>query len=90
MPTLAGNKHISIHILSQRLRLFHLSKEKVRVQYVRNGHQSDYSRADTIVYIIKKRSNTFPILENININNKNNNNKSSDYIKYYKTHVSCT
>ena len=49
MPTLAGNKHLSVHFLLHGPLLFHLSTEKIRVQSVRNGHQSGYSRADTII-----------------------------------------
>ena len=48
MPTLARIKHLSVHFLLHGQRLFQLSTEKVRVQSVRNGHQSGYSRADTI------------------------------------------
>ena len=36
-------------------------QKKVRVQPVRNGHQSGYSRADTINNNINKRSNRFSI-----------------------------
>ena len=61
MPTLAGNKHLSIHFFLHGPRLFHLSTEKVRVQPVRNGHQSGYARADTINNNINKRSNRFSI-----------------------------
>ena len=48
MPTLAGNKHHSVHFFLHRPRLFRLSADKVRVRSVGNGHQSGYSRADTI------------------------------------------
>ena len=48
MPTLAGNKHLSIHFFLHGPRPFHLSTEKIRVQSVRTGHQSGYSRADTM------------------------------------------
>ena len=61
MPTLAGNKHLSMHFLLHGPRPFHLSTEKVRVQSVRNGHQSGYSRADTINNNTDKRSNKFSI-----------------------------
>ena len=47
MPTLAGNKHLSVHFFLRGPRLFHLSTEKARVRSVRNGYQSGYSRADT-------------------------------------------
>ena len=46
MPSLAG-KNI-LHFFLHRPRLFHLSTDKVRVQSLKNGHQSGYSRADTI------------------------------------------
>ena len=59
MPTLAGNKHSSIHFFPHGPRLFHLSTEKVRVRSVGNGHQSGYSRADTINSDINKRSKVF-------------------------------
>ena len=61
MPTLAGNKHLSVHLFPHRLRLFHLSTEKVRVQSVKNGHQRGYSRADKINININKRLNRFSI-----------------------------
>ena len=48
MPTLAGNKHPSVHFFLRGPRLFHLSTEKLRVRYVGKGHQSGYFRADTI------------------------------------------
>ena len=48
LPTLVGNKHLSVHIYLHRPRLFHLSTGNVRVRPVRNGHQSGYYRADTI------------------------------------------
>ena len=53
MPTLAGDKHLSVHLFLHGPPLFHFSTEKVRVQSVRNGHQSGYSRADTKNYINK-------------------------------------
>ena len=55
MPTLAGNKHPSVHFFLHGPRLFHRSTEEVRVQSVRNGHQSGYSRADTVNNNINKR-----------------------------------
>ena len=61
MPTLAGNKHLPVHFFPHGPRLFHLSTEKVRVQSVRNGHQSGFSQADTINNNINKRSNRFSI-----------------------------
>ena len=48
MPTLAGNKHPSIHFLPHGPRPFHLSTEKSTVRSVGNGHQSGYSLADAI------------------------------------------
>ena len=48
MPTLAGNKHPFVHFFPHGPRLFHLPTEKVRVRFVGNGHQSGYSRADTM------------------------------------------
>ena len=42
MPTPAGNEHLSIRFFFQRLRLFNLSTENVRVKSVRNGNQSVY------------------------------------------------
>ena len=56
MPTLAGNKHPSVHFFAQGPRPFHLSTEKSTVRSVGNGHQSGYSRADTINKNINKRS----------------------------------
>ena len=55
-PTLAGNKHLSVHFFFHGARLFHLSTEKVQVQSVRNGYQSDSSRANTMNNNINKRS----------------------------------
>ena len=65
MPTLAGNKHPSVHFFLHGPRLFHLSTEKVRVPSVGNGHQSGYSRADTINKNINKKSMRFPYREKI-------------------------
>ena len=72
MLTLAENKHFFVHLFFHGPRLFHLSTEKVRVQFVRNGHQSGYSSADTINNNINKRSNRFSIRGNYlkNIKNK--------------------
>ena len=64
MPTLAGNKHPSVHFFSYGPRFFHLLTGKVRVQSVRNGHQSGYSRAETINNNINKRSKKFSIRGN--------------------------
>ena len=60
MPTLAGNKHSSIHFFPHGPRPFHLSTEKVQVRSVGNGHQSGYARADTINSDINQRSKVFP------------------------------
>ena len=48
MPTLAGNEHPSVHFFLHGPRLFYLPTEKVRVRPVGDGHQSGYSRADTV------------------------------------------
>ena len=63
MPTLAGNKHPSIHFFLYGPRLFHLLTENVRVRSVGVGHQSGYSLADTIHKNINKRSMSFPYRE---------------------------
>ena len=60
MPTPAGIKHSSVHFFLHGPHLFHLSTEKVRVRSVGKGHQSGYSRADTINKNISTRSNKFP------------------------------
>ena len=60
MPTLAGEKHLSINFLPQVPRTFHLSTEKSTVRSVGNGHQSGYSYADTINSDINQRSKVFP------------------------------
>ena len=59
MPTLAGNRHPSVHFFPHRPPLFHLPTEKVRVRSVRNGHQNGYSRANTKNKNINKGSNKF-------------------------------
>ena len=64
MPTLAGNKHLSVRFFLHVLRLFHLLTEKIRVQCVRNGHQSGCSRADTVNNGINKRPKKFSIRGN--------------------------
>ena len=64
MPTLAGNKHSSIHFFTHGPRSFHLSTEKVQVRSLGNGHQSGYSRADAINSDINQRSKVFPLVEN--------------------------
>ena len=60
MPTLAGNEHPSIHFFPHGPRLFHLSTGKSAVRSVGNGHQSGYSRANTINKNINTRSKVFP------------------------------
>ena len=55
MPTLAGNKHPSVHFFLHGPHLFHLSTENLRVRSVGNGHQSAYSRADKMNNNISKR-----------------------------------
>ena len=60
MPTFAGNKHPSVHFFLHGSRVLNLSKEKIRVRSVGNGHQSDYSRADTINNKITKDKRNFP------------------------------
>ena len=59
VPTLAGNKHPSIHFFPHGPRPFHLSTEKSTVRSVGNGHQSGYSRADTININISKDQSHF-------------------------------
>ena len=67
MPTLAGNKHLSVHFFPYGPRLFHLSTEKSTVRSVGNGHQSGSSRADVINNNINKRSKLFPYSELIQL-----------------------
>ena len=64
MPTLAGNKHLSVHLFLHGQQLFHPSTGKVRYQSNRNGHQSGYSCADTINNNKNKKSNSFSIRGN--------------------------
>ena len=59
MTTLGRNKHLSVHFFFHGPRLFHLSTEKVRVQSIKTGHQTGYSRANTINNNINKRSKKF-------------------------------
>ena len=63
MPTLAGIKHLSVHFFPHESRLFHLSTGKSTVRSVGNGHQSEYSRADTINKNMNKKSKLFPYRE---------------------------
>ena len=57
------NKHLSVHFFPHGPRPFHLSTEKSTVRSVGNGHQSGYSRADTINRNISKRAKSFPYRE---------------------------
>ena len=54
MPNFAGNEHPSVHFFLHGPRLLHLSTEKVGLRSVGKGHQSGYSRADTINNNINK------------------------------------
>ena len=65
MPTLAGNKHPSVHFFPHGPRLSHLSIGKSTVRSVGNGHQSGSSRADIINKNINKRPKVFPYKEKI-------------------------
>ena len=47
MPTVAGNKHLSILFSPHRLRVFLVSTEEVRAWSFRKKNQSSYSRAET-------------------------------------------
>ena len=55
MPTLAGNKHSSVHFFLPGPRIFHLSAENERMRCVGKGHQSGYFRADTKNKDVNKR-----------------------------------
>ena len=44
--TLAGNKRFSFHFLPHTTRIFHLSTENGRTEFVGNGQQNASSRAD--------------------------------------------
>ena len=66
MPTLAGNKHLTVLFFLYRPRLFHFSTEKVCVQSVGNWHQSAYFRGHTINNNINRRSKSFPPEESLN------------------------
>ena len=63
MLTLAGNKHLSIRFFPHGSCPFHLSTEKSTVRSVGDGHQSGYSRADTINNNINTTSKVFPCRE---------------------------
>ena len=66
MPTLAGNKHISVHFFPHAPRPSHLSTEKSTVRSVGNGYQSGYSRADTINKNINQDQSYFHTVNNYN------------------------
>ena len=59
MSTLAGNKHLSVHFFPHGPRPFHLWTVKSTVRSVGNGHQSSYSRADTINKNLNKSQRFF-------------------------------
>ena len=59
MPTLSGNKHLSIHFFPHRPRLFRFSTENIRAQSIWNGQQGAHSRADTMIINTEDRSNVF-------------------------------
>ena len=63
MPTLTGNKHLSVHFFPLGPRLSHLWTGKSTVRPVRNGHQSGYSPVETINKNFNKRSKLFPYRE---------------------------
>ena len=63
-PNLTCNKHFSLQFLPLGPRIFHVSTGKKRVQSVRNGHQSGYSRNETTNNNINKRSNRLSIRGN--------------------------
>ena len=56
MQTLAGNNHLFVHFFFHRPRPFHFSTRKKRVYFVRIGHQSGYSQAETKNFNIHERS----------------------------------
>ena len=66
MPTLAGNKHPSVHFFPHGPRLFHLLTEKSTVRSVGNGHQNGYSRANIINTNIDKNQSCFHTGNNYN------------------------
>ena len=63
MLTVAGSKHLSFHLLLHGPPPLHLSTEKLRVQSVRDGDPSGYSRSDTIYNNINKNQKNSPIEE---------------------------
>ena len=72
MLTLAGNKNLYVHFFLHGPRFFHLSTEKVRVRSVGNGHQSGFSRADTINKSITNDESYFHKLKILNYIEENN------------------
>ena len=72
MPTLAGNKHPSVHFFPHGPRLFYLSTEKRNVRSVINRGPSGFSPADTKNNDINKRWQTFPLRDNTKKQWKNN------------------
>ena len=81
MPTLAGNKHLSVHFFRHGPRLSHLSTGKNTVRSVGNGHQSGSSRAD----IIKKKHKQK--IKGISIQGLNTIIQSKNNLKYGKNEV---
>ena len=78
MPTLAGNIHLSVHFFPHGPPLSHLSTGRSTVRSVGNGHQSGYSRADTINKNINKDQSHF------HTGNKYNNTVGKIILKYGK------
>ena len=81
MPTLAGNKHLSVHFLPHGPGLSHHPTGKSTVRSVRNGHQSGYSRDDIINKDINKRS------KDVSIQGISAIIQSEDNLKYRKLRV---
>ena len=59
MPTLAEDKHLSVHLFPHGPRLFHLPTEKGTVRSVGNGHHCGSSRAETMKKNINKDQSHF-------------------------------
>ena len=72
MPTFAGNKHFAVQLLLHRPRPFNLSTQQVRFQSLRDGHQTDYSRAVSKSNNINKVHRSYPYGETKKIASKNN------------------
>ena len=70
-PTLAGNKHLSVHFFLHRPRFFRLPTGNVRVQSLRKWHQSGYSSANTININMNKRWKKFSIIGGLKMQSKN-------------------